>query len=179
MTAGTDPSRDRSQRLNHSEILEILEIVRESNLEYFELRVGDTVIIASTDAAITANSSHSISHFTASSQMGDDEQTPRLLTKSLAPQAPADPARSFDDVDEIVEIAAPVVGIFYTAPSPGAPPFAELGAVVAAGTTLGLVEVMKMFNSVTAPCDGVVLDVLADSGDFVEYNQPLIRMKRT
>ena len=71
-------------------------------------------------------------------------------------------------------VTAPVVGVFYRAPEPGAPPFVEVGSHVDEGTTIGLVEVMKMFNSVTAPVHGEVVELLVDNEDFVEFGQPLI-----
>ncbi len=75
------------------------------------------------------------------------------------------------------EVLAPSVGIFYRAPEPGAPPFVEAGARVEAGATMGLVEVMKMFNGVTAPVTGEVVEVLAGNDEFVEFGQPLFRMR--
>ena len=70
-----------------------------------------------------------------------------------------------------------MVGIFYRAPEPGAPPFVEAGSRVEEGATIGLVEVMKMFNSVTAPADGEVVEVLVGNNEFVEFGQPLFRLR--
>jgi biotin carboxyl carrier protein len=70
-----------------------------------------------------------------------------------------------------------MVGVFYRAPQPGAPAFVEVGARVDEGATLGLVEVMKMFNSVNAPSAGEVVEVLAANDEFVEFGQPLFRLR--
>ncbi len=70
-----------------------------------------------------------------------------------------------------------MVGVFYRSPEPGAPPFVEVGAQVEAGATMGLVEVMKMFNGVTAPVTGEVVEVLAGNDEFVEFGQPLFRLR--
>jgi biotin carboxyl carrier protein len=70
-----------------------------------------------------------------------------------------------------------MVGVFYRSPEPGAPPFVEVGARVEEGATLGLVEVMKMFNGVTAPVSGEVVEVLAGNDEFVEFGQPLFRLR--
>jgi acetyl-CoA carboxylase biotin carboxyl carrier protein len=65
------------------------------------------------------------------------------------------------------------VGLFWRAPSPGAPPFVEVGARVAAGETVAIVEVMKLMNHVVAAAPGTVQAVLAENGARVEYGQPL------
>lgn len=73
-----------------------------------------------------------------------------------------------------VTVASPTVGTFYPRPEPSAPPYVNVGDRVEAGRTLGLVEVMKVFNAVAAPCDGVVHAILAGDGAFVEHGQPLL-----
>ncbi|MGH8867500.1 MAG: acetyl-CoA carboxylase biotin carboxyl carrier protein, partial [Actinomycetes bacterium] len=78
---------------------------------------------------------------------------------------------------ELVTITAPVVGVFYRAPEPGAAPFTDVDAHVEEGSTLGLVEVMKMFTSVTASVSGRVVDVLAANEEFVEFGQPLMTIR--
>jgi biotin carboxyl carrier protein len=73
----------------------------------------------------------------------------------------------------LVPITAPVVGKFYAAASPSDPPYVEQGAKVAAGTTVGLIEVMKVFTSVKAEVAGVIEQILVPSGDYVEFGQTL------
>ncbi len=70
-----------------------------------------------------------------------------------------------------------MVGTFYRAPAPDAPPFVEVGASVEADTTLGLVEAMKVFTSVLAGVRGVVVQILVDNAQFVEYEQPLFLIR--
>jgi acetyl-CoA carboxylase biotin carboxyl carrier protein len=71
-------------------------------------------------------------------------------------------------------VRAPLVGTFYRAPQPGAPPFAAPGDAVEEGDTLGIVEAMKLMNHVTADRAGRVVEVLAGDGEPVEYDQPLM-----
>jgi acetyl-CoA carboxylase biotin carboxyl carrier protein len=68
---------------------------------------------------------------------------------------------------------APMVGTFYTSPSPDKPPFVTVGQTVKAGDTLAIIEAMKMFNPIEADVSGTVQAVLADSGQPVEFDQPL------
>lgn len=97
-----------------------------------------------------------------------DTGEPALVT--AGPQRPA----TREIPDGSVVISAPTAGVFYRGPQPGAPPFAELGTAVAEGATVGLVEVMKLFNAVTSPVDGVVENVCAADEEVVEAGQPLV-----
>ncbi len=72
-----------------------------------------------------------------------------------------------------VPIPAPMVGTFYTTPEPGAPPFVEAGSSVDEDTTVGLIEVMKVFNAVKSGVKGTIAEICVQSGQFVEYGQTL------
>ena len=72
------------------------------------------------------------------------------------------------------KVESPSVGLFWRAPSPGAPPFVELGARVQAGETVAIVEVMKLMNHVASPVDGVVTAILVENGEAVEFGQPIV-----
>ena len=69
------------------------------------------------------------------------------------------------------EVKSPLVGTFYSSPSPDAPPFVLVGQKVKEGDTLFIIEAMKTMNEVKSPCDGTVSRILAQPGDMVEYNQ--------
>jgi acetyl-CoA carboxylase biotin carboxyl carrier protein len=73
-----------------------------------------------------------------------------------------------------VLVESPSVGLFWRSPSPGAPPFVDVGARVAAEDTLAIVEVMKLMNHLVAPVAGTVKAILAENGARIEYGQPLI-----
>ena len=68
---------------------------------------------------------------------------------------------------------APMVGTYYASPSPDKPPFVSVGQAVKAGETLAIIEAMKMFNPIEADVSGTVLKILAESGQPVEFDQPL------
>ena len=74
-------------------------------------------------------------------------------------------------------MTAPLLGTFYVAPEPGAPPFTHVGAKVTEDTTVALIEVMKVFNSVRAGAKGTIVEVVAQNGQFVEYGQTLFLIK--
>ncbi len=71
-------------------------------------------------------------------------------------------------------IKSPIVGTFYSAPSPDQPPFVKVGDTVKKGDVVLIIESMKLMNEVTSDIDGVVQEILVKNGDAVEYDQPLI-----
>ena len=78
-----------------------------------------------------------------------------------------------------IEVLSPLLGVYYRAPKPGQPPFVEVGQIVEAETIIGIVEVMKLMNSVRAGSSGLVTAIHAANADMVEYEQPLIRIRTT
>jgi len=70
-------------------------------------------------------------------------------------------------------VRAPMVGTFYASPSPDKPSFVSIGQAVKAGETLAIIEAMKMFNPIEADVSGTVLSILAESGQPIEFDQPL------
>lgn len=98
---------------------------------------------------------------------------------SAAPAAPAAapaPAPQAEERDDLV--TAPLVGVFYAAPSPEEPPYVTPGASVKKGDTLCLIEAMKMMSEVPAPADCVVEEVLVRDGEAVGVGAPLFRIRR-
>jgi acetyl-CoA carboxylase biotin carboxyl carrier protein len=74
-------------------------------------------------------------------------------------------------------IDAPMLGTFYRAEAPGASPFVDVGTKVSADTTVCLIEVMKMMNSIPAGVEGTIVEVCADNAALVEFGQPLFRVE--
>jgi biotin carboxyl carrier protein len=69
------------------------------------------------------------------------------------------------------------LGTFYVAPEPGAPPFVQVGQQITEDTTVGLIEVMKVFNSVRATVKGTIVELVVQNGQFVEFGQVLFIVK--
>jgi acetyl-CoA carboxylase biotin carboxyl carrier protein len=97
---------------------------------------------------------------------------------SAAAPGPVPPAGPAEHPGRRV-VRAPLVGTFYRAPQPDAPPFVTPGDQVEEGDTLGIVEAMKLMNEVTADCTGRVVEILAGDGEPVEYDQPLMVLETT
>ena len=95
-----------------------------------------------------------------------------------APAAPAEPAVSGSEAKPAgPTIDSPMVGTFYTAPSPDADAFVKAGDKVAADTVVCIVEAMKVFNEIKAEKAGVIAEVLVENGQAVEFGQPMFRLK--
>lgn len=88
---------------------------------------------------------------------------------SLTPQDVSD-APSVD-IPQGTRIEAPLVGIFYSSPTPEEPPFVEVGQKVHKGDTVCIIEAMKTMNEIAAPCDGTISRIFVQNGDMVEYKQ--------
>jgi acetyl-CoA carboxylase biotin carboxyl carrier protein len=80
---------------------------------------------------------------------------------------------------DLVTITSPIVGIFHRSPSPEAPPYVEVGSVVKKGQVLCIVEAMKLMNEIESDTDGVVVEILVENGQPVEYGQPLFLIEPT
>jgi acetyl-CoA carboxylase biotin carboxyl carrier protein len=77
-----------------------------------------------------------------------------------------------------IDVTSPFVGTFYRSPSPDAPAFVEVGAVVRPGQTLCIIEAMKLMNEIEAELSGTVTEIYAQNGKSVEFGQKLFRIKK-
>jgi acetyl-CoA carboxylase biotin carboxyl carrier protein len=74
------------------------------------------------------------------------------------------------------DIRAPLPGTFYRAPSPGAPPFVEIGSTVNPDTVVGIIETMKLMNPVHAGASGTITEILAENGSMIAKHTALMRL---
>jgi acetyl-CoA carboxylase biotin carboxyl carrier protein len=96
---------------------------------------------------------------------------------ALGEEATLEPAAPEPSSDGLVRVEAPMVGTFYRAPQPGAPPFVEEGDTVAAGQTLCILEAMKLMNEIKAEIEGVVRTIHVRNAEPVEYGQLLFELE--
>lgn len=105
------------------------------------------------------------------------EPAPVIAAASVAAAAPAaesaDAAPAEEQLPAGTQVKSPLVGTFYSSPSPDEPPFVLVGQQVKEGDTLCIIEAMKIMNEIKSPCDGKVIRIMAQPGDMVEYNQVL------
>jgi acetyl-CoA carboxylase biotin carboxyl carrier protein len=151
--------------LTYDDLLRIVELVKSSEqFTEFRLKVGDIEVELRRGAPAAGVRSSAA----ARSTPGAEDFPP------VAPAAP-EPARGAPawPADSVV-VCSPMVGTFYRAPQPGAPPFIEVGQVVEPENVVCIIEVMKLMNSIRAGAQGTVRHILVDDAAAVEAGQPLI-----
>jgi acetyl-CoA carboxylase biotin carboxyl carrier protein len=151
---------------------EMVVTVGEDRLHVSRDPLPEGVSLASPPAAAPAPAAPSVGPVTA----GDPPPLPVAEASSGAvpPTVPPTEGAAVEVPEGGTKIESPSVGLFWRAPAPGAAPFVEVGATVAAGETVAIVEVMKLMNHVAAPVGGVVTAILVENGAPVEFGQPIV-----
>ena len=148
-------------------IKKLIDLLEESNLAEIEIKEGEE----SVRLARTPRGYAPAPMMAAPSPVA--LQAPVLPVQSTTDPASGGHAKPASDLPEGDIVRAPMVGTFYTSPAPDKPAFVAVGQAVKAGDTLGIIEAMKMFNPIEAEVSGTVLKVMAESGQPVEFDQPL------
>jgi acetyl-CoA carboxylase biotin carboxyl carrier protein len=161
--------------LSEDDVLHILKLIDESKFDYFQLEVGELKITVSKGepiplAGMTPQSPGAITAPQPATAAAPAPTAPRPASAAPAAKPAAIP-------EGMLPITAPLLGTFYVAPEPGAPPFVKVGQQITEDTTVGLIEVMKVFNSVRAAVNGTIVEVVAQNGQFVEFGQTLFIVK--
>ena len=102
---------------------------------------------------------------------------PVVVAAPSAPVAAPSPASQAPAPAPGHVVSSPMVGTFYRSASPDAPPYAEVGASVRKGQVLCIIEAMKLMNEIESDVDGVVVEVLVQNGQPVQFGQPLFRVR--
>ncbi|MDR1611239.1 MAG: acetyl-CoA carboxylase biotin carboxyl carrier protein [Planctomycetota bacterium] len=101
---------------------------------------------------------------------------PAPAAASASPAAAPDPPPTVGDAS-LSQVKSPIVGTFYRGPSPEAAPFVDVGTKVTGDSVVCIIEAMKIMNEIKAEMDGVIAKVLVESGEPVEYGQPLFLIR--
>ena len=147
----------RKESLTYEDVLRIVELVKTTRFSEFRLKVGEIEV-----------------HLKRKNGAGGD---PVLHAQPAAPGevvGPTRPAAERSFPAGAVLVRSPMVGTFYRAPAPGAEPFVEVGKHVDADSTVCLIEVMKLMNSIPAEARGVVTEILVPNGARVEPGDVLV-----
>ena len=165
--------------LTAKDVAEITRLLEESSFDelYLELDgVKLTLRRASAPATATASQPRAAAR----------TEVPRPAASPPPPATQADAATASSapqalSVHEaaVRDVPAPLLGTFYRAPKPGAPPFIDVGSLVEEETIVGIIEVMKLMNTVRAGVRGRVTEILAGDGVLVEYGETLLRVGGT
>ena len=142
-------------------VKKLIELLEESNIDEIEIKEGEESV------RISRNRGMAPQYFAAPAQFAAPA-APAPAAAAPAAAAPAAPAIN----GHVVK--SPMVGTFYRAPSPGSPPFIEIGKHVKVGDVICIVEAMKMMNQIEADKTGVIEAIMVEDGQPVEFDQPLV-----
>ena len=147
-------------------VKKLIELLDESGLAEIEITEGDeSVRISRNSSSVAAPAPIYAAPVPAAA--------PPLSSAAPAPAATPPAAAEAADDSEGFEVTAPMVGSFYSAASPGAAPFVQVGDQVNEGDTLCIIEAMKMMNQIEAEVSGIIKSIRVQNGDPVEYGQIL------
>ena len=154
-------------KLDHEQLHRLLEALGESDIQEFRLEGDDFRL------EIRRN-------LPAQAVTGPMMPAP-VAAAAPAPVASAEPAAappaSTATRSDLLEVTAPMVGTFYSAPAPGEPAFVEVGSRINVGQTVCILEAMKLMNELESEVGGEVVEILVDNGTPVEFGQVLMRVK--
>lgn len=155
------------------EIVDRLAVVADgSGLAEVELSAGGTRVVVRSRSAVQGNQVVVAGVAAAPPSTASAAPVPLPTGAKPAPAAPASAAAPSGPV-----VNAPLTGIFYAAPSPGAPAFISVGSIVAVGQPIGLIEAMKLFNEIKSDKAGRVVRIIAQDGLLVKAKSPIIEVE--
>ena len=148
----------RTPNLTYDDVLLIVELVKTTQFREFRLKVGEIEV-----------------HL----RRSNGAAGPASVERPAVMPSDATPARSpaLGVPEGSALVRAPMVGTFYRAPEPGAAPFVEVGQRVEPDTVVGIIEVMKLMNSINAEVRGVVTQILVGNGKAVEHGEALLAIQ--
>lgn len=154
--------------LTAKDVAEIMRLLEESTFDSLSLEVDGMKLKLQRTSAKPAR------------RVDDGSATPTSETPAWA--GPAPPPRAMSKVKPpsepgLFDVTAPLLGIYYRAPKPGEPPFVQVGSKVEEDTVIGIIEVMKLMNSVRAGVKGEIVEILVENGAAVEYGAILLRVR--
>lgn len=153
-------------------IKKLIDLLEESNLAEIEIKEGEE----SVRLARTPKGTYPGNYAAPQPMMHAApaaHPAPAMPMHSPTEAATGGHAKPHSDLPEGHIVRAPMVGTFYTSPAPDKPAFVTVGQQVKQGETLAIIEAMKMFNPIEADVSGTVLKVMAESGQPIEFDQPL------
>ena len=162
--------------MNQKELKELIEFLIEKDIAEFELERGDVKV------KIKRAGEHTVVHSHAEPRFYAVPPAPSVpIGVAAAPPAappPTAPTPSAPAPEEgLHTVKSPIVGTFYEAPSPGAPPFVKLGDAVEVGQVLCIVEAIKLLNEIESDVAGEIVKKMGSNGQPIEYGQELFAIR--
>ena len=146
-------------------VKQLVELMRANDLTDLEIKQGELQIMLRRNSQMAVFSGVPVAMPTQTVPVSPSV----AVTPAPAPAVPEEPANT-------TLVKSPMVGTFYAAASPNAPPFVKVGDAVTPEKTVCLIEAMKVYNEIQAECTGKIIAVLVNNGETVEYGKPLFRV---
>jgi acetyl-CoA carboxylase biotin carboxyl carrier protein len=156
--------------LTAADVAEIMRLVEQSTFDELMLEIDGVKLTLRRGGGVERSAADGafVTERVAATMAKDPAATPAGV--AAKPSSPPDP--------NVHDVPSPMLGTFYRAPKPGAPPFVEVGAAVEEDTVVAIIEVMKLMNTVRAGIRGTVTEILPADGSLVEYEQTLLRIRK-
>ena len=161
--------------LSHEDVKRLLELLDASKFDELHLETDGTKLTLRRNGAGSAALATSTAGpaFTGTSH----PQAEQAMAPVVPPVAETKASSNSALGTGLIDVRASMLGQFYGAPKPGAAPFVTVGSKVQRDTAIGIIEVMKLMNSISAGVDGEVVEILACDGELVEFDQVLMRVR--
>ncbi|HEY5056916.1 MAG TPA: acetyl-CoA carboxylase biotin carboxyl carrier protein [Acidobacteriaceae bacterium] len=156
---------------NLEELRELVDFLKANGIAEFEMDRGEQKVRIRFESAVPA-SGGGLTPAQLAMLMGGAN-----AAGTVAAATPQASAAAAPEEEKLHEVKSPIVGTFYESPSPGAPPFVKIGDQVEIGQVLCIVEAMKLMNEIESDVAGEVVTRIANSGQPVEYGQPLFAVR--
>jgi acetyl-CoA carboxylase biotin carboxyl carrier protein len=159
----------------------LIRAIDQSGLDSIEIERGGTRIrMAKTPSGMVSAPTGSTAPVLVAAQSAPPAAlAPAVQPAGEPPPLPAEPAvpEPSTAATNLIDVTSPMVGTFYRAPAPDAPPYVDVGARVAVGDTLCIIEAMKLMNELESEVAGTIAEILVENAEPVEYGQPLFRIE--
>jgi len=158
--------------MNLKELKELVEFLIEKDIAEFELERGDVKVKVKRGERTVVQTRSEVPYVSVSvPQAGQPAVAVSTAAASPPPVEPVVPQ------EELHMVKSPIVGTFYEAPSPGAPPFVKVGDTVEVGQVLCIVEAMKLLNEIESDVAGEIVKKMGSNGQPIEYGQELFAIR--
>lgn len=145
--------------MNMKDIKALAAVLRQADLTKLEYSEGDVRITLERTAP----------SFVTAAPQAVTFSMPEAASVATAPEEK-------NDFNNLSEVRAPMVGVFYAAPAPDAKPFVRVGDTVEKGQVICIIEAMKLMNDITAPVAGRIVDICAQDGAVLEFGQTIMKI---
>lgn len=160
-------------------IKELIESVNSSDIAYFEYKTNDGHI--KMDKSLTRSLTETPSKEIVKNEAKEEVVTTKAESfsnnENIISQPVSQEKTKVSEDENLYVVKSPMVGTFYTSPSPDKAPFVSVGDTVKTSSILCIIEAMKLMNEIESEVSGTIKEILVKNGEMVEYGQPLFKIK--